>query len=129
MSAALRVLLVGHCVPDAYALKSAVRRALGEPEIFAVDSDAELARRLAGANLLLVNRVLDGNFPDDTGIELVGRLAASGVPAMLISNFPEAQSAAVAAGARPGFGKKDMNSERAAALLREAVKPARDDKP
>ncbi len=129
MSAGPRVLLVGHCVPDAYALKSAVRRALGELEIVSVDSDAELARRLAGANLLLVNRVLDGDFPDDTGIELVARLASSGVPAMLVSNFPDAQAAAVAAGARPGFGKKDMNSERTAAILREAVKPARDDKP
>lgn len=121
MSAAPRVLLVGHCTPDAYALKSAVRRALGEPEIIGVNDDADLADKLRGANLLLVNRALDGDFPDETGVELIARVASSGIPAILVSNFADAQAAAAAAGARRGFGKKDMNSQHAATLLRAAL--------
>jgi len=114
------VLLVGHCGPDAYALKSAVRRALGAAEVVMVNDDGALHGAMVGAGLLLVNRALDGEFPDPTGVELIARFAPSGVPIMLISNFAESQAAAVAAGARPGFGKKDMNSEKAAALIRGA---------
>jgi len=125
MTAAPRVLLVGHCTPDAYALKSAVRRALGEPEVIAVNDDADLAAKLRVASLLLVNRALDGDFPDDTGVELIARVASSGIPAMLVSNFADAQAAALAAGARSGFGKKDLNSEKAAALIRSAIASAK----
>ncbi len=121
MSKKPTVLLVGHCRPDAFALQSAVRRALGEADIAHVNSDKELEARAPGAALLLVNRALDGDFPDATGVELIARLAARGVPALLVSNFPEAQAAAEAAGARPGFGKKDLNSERAASLIRAAA--------
>lgn len=119
-----RVVLVGHCALDSHSLRSAVRRALGDPEIVGASSDAELRERLAGASLLLVNRALDGDFPDKTGVELIARLAPSGVPAMLVSNFADAQAAATAAGGRPGFGKKDMNSEHAASLMRAAIGPA-----
>jgi len=115
------VLLVGHCRPDAFALKSAVRRALGEAEVVVVNSEEELASTLRGAALLLVNRALDGEFPDKTGVELIARNAANGVPAMLVSNFPDAQHAAEAAGARAGFGKRDLNSEQAAARMRAAI--------
>jgi hypothetical protein len=77
------------------------------------------------ADLLLVNRALDGDFAEPDGIALIRRLAASRegpAPAlMLISNYPEAQAQAVAAGAVAGFGKKELNTPRAAGCLRAAV--------
>jgi hypothetical protein len=40
---------------------------------------------------------------------------------MLVSNFPEAQAAALAAGALPGFGKKALGSATTPPLLRQAA--------
>jgi hypothetical protein len=83
------------------------------------DLEAELSR----ASVLLVNRVLDGDFGTSSGIELIARLAkAENRPAMLlISNYPEAQQQAIAAGALPGFGKAELYNPRTAELLREAA--------
>ena len=41
--------------------------------------------------------------------------------AMLISNYPDAQAAAVAEGALPGFGKRELGSLRVAELIRGAL--------
>ena len=38
-----------------------------------------------------------------------------------ISNYPEAQAEAVAAGALPGFGKAELHDPRTAELLRSAA--------
>ena len=91
-------------------------------EVEFISDDHDLSARLPGAALLLVNRVLDGEFPDPGGVELIARTARAGVPAILISNFPDAQAAAQAAGARPGFGKNAMNSEQAGEMIRAAAK-------
>jgi hypothetical protein len=40
---------------------------------------------------------------------------------MLVSNYPDAQAAAVAAGALPGFGKREIGQPRVAQLIREAL--------
>ena len=40
---------------------------------------------------------------------------------MLVSNYPDAQAEAIAAGALPGFGKRELGSERVTKLLREAL--------
>lgn len=117
------IVLVGHCGPDAWALKSAVSRAVaGASVVFANDAEA-LAKHLPGADLLLVNRVLDGEFDVQSGIDLIRALSQSpGSPrCMLISNFAEAQAGAQEAGALPGFGKTEMNSDLAAERLRVAV--------
>jgi len=109
-------------------LRSAVGRTiLGVQVVFANDARAVEAE-FESADLLLVNRVLDGEFESTGGVELVRSLAARAkatdqrVPAlMLVSNFADAQEEAVAAGARPGFGKKEMNSERVRELIRAAL--------
>lgn len=121
-AAGKRVVLVGHCGPDSFALRSAIRSALPGAEVeFANDPEA-LETELGRADLLLVNRVLDGRFPTHGGIELIQNLAAGERPvAMLISNFPEAQAAAEAVGAAPGFGKAEMYTEQTRQRLREAV--------
>ena len=110
-----RIILVGHCGPDAYALRSAVSRmADGASVQFAADEQA-LQAEIPRADLLLINRLLDGDYARSTGLELIRDIAASDTPdkpaMMLISNFADAQADAVSAGASPGFGKKDMYSE------------------
>ena len=40
---------------------------------------------------------------------------------MLISNYPEAQAEAAAAGAAPGFGKAEMNTGRARGAVLTAL--------
>jgi hypothetical protein len=42
---------------------------------------------------------------------------------MLVSNHPDAQTAAVAAGALPGFGKRQIGTPRVSEVLRQALAP------
>jgi len=117
------IVLVGHCLPDQFLLKNAIRRAVpGATVEHAGDMDT-LKPHLHNGSLLLINRALDGLFDAEDGIDLIRSLprGEKGPVAMLISNYPEAQAAAVAAGARQGFGKGGLYREQAAALLREAV--------
>jgi tRNA(Ile)-lysidine synthetase-like protein len=127
-----KVLLVGHCVPDSAMLTSMLRTACGnavEPVVVRVNDDSSLTREVTEASLLLVNRVLDGEFGSTDGIALIARFASARavpgasalIPAlMLVSNYPEAQAAAVKVGARPGFGK----AEAYAATTREKIAAA-----
>ena len=114
--------MVGHCGPDSYALRSAAGRAVPEASVdFVTDEQAAMVAAAAGA-LLLVNRVLDGEFEDDDGQALIQRLVGSGAKkVMLVSNLPDAQAAAAKAGALPGFGKSAMGSEETKRKLRAAV--------
>jgi two-component system chemotaxis response regulator CheY len=76
--------------------------------------DDSLAALKAGQfDLVLVNRKLDQDYSD--GLEIIQAIKAdpqlSAVPVMLITNFPQYQEQAVAAGALPGFGKKELYTE------------------
>ena len=106
-----RVILVGHCTPDEWMLRSAVKRAVPGAEIAAVTHDDDLAGHTTAEALLLVNRVLDGVFTDGGGLEMIQRLAAmDDAPAMLlVSDIEDAQRQADVHGARPGFGKTAIN--------------------
>ena len=72
---------------------------------------------------MLVNRKLDIDYSD--GLEVIRQIKSdptiSGVPVMLVTNYPEHQDAAIAAGAIRGFGKleydKPETRERLAAVL------------
>ena len=120
----MKVLLVGHCLPDRVALSRAVRRALPEAAADGVNSDRALQKALGSASLLLVNRALDGRFSDDDGVALIVRLVGAGAPPMmLISDHADAQAAAVAAGALEGFGKAALRGESTAQRLRAAAGP------
>ena len=74
-------------------------------------------------DLVLVNRVLD--LDESSGLDLIRTLMGDGdlgdVPVMLVSNYPDAQDAAVELGASRGFGKADlqtpMTHDRLSALL------------
>lgn len=108
-----RILLVGHCRPDACALRSALSSLAPGARVEFVNDAATLAREATAADLLLINRVLDGEFDSDGGIELLRALdaAGDGPVLMLVSDRPEAQAEAQDAGAAPGFGKREMWAE------------------
>lgn len=112
--AAARIVLVGHCGPDSYTLRSAVQRMVPGSVVEFANDEESLRAEIARADLLLVNRVLEGDYTLGMGVELVREVRSGGAArsaVMLVSNFADAQAEAEAAGAAPGFGKRDMSSE------------------
>ena len=83
--------------------------------------DALRAMRQRRYDLVLVNRVIFADGGD--GLELIRQVrqdpALADVPMMLVSNYPEAQAEAVAAGARPGFGKAGLHQKATTERLAE----------
>jgi hypothetical protein len=119
-----KVVLVGHCGPDSSYLRIAVSKAGRDVKVLSADDAEELKRLLDdGVDLLLLNRQLDFGFDEHEGIALIRgiRMKYPSVKTMLVSNYPEAQEAAVKAGALPGFGKRDVSTPRVPALIRSAL--------
>lgn len=128
---AKRIALIGHCGPDSSYLRLAVSRAARDVQVVAADDAAELEQIVReGVDLLLFNRVLDYGFEESEGVAVIRKLRQSHptLRMMLVSNYPEAQAEAVAAGALPGFGKREMGSPRVSGLIREALQPERAEK-
>ena len=76
------------------------------------------------ADLMLVNRKLDGDFDTGSGLDLIRELMAlprRRAVIMLVSNHADAQSQAEALGAAPGFGKAKAGTPEAAQRMRTAV--------
>src|SRR5688572_25156847 len=119
-----RIALVGHCGPDSSYLRITVGKVGRDVQVLSADDDAELKQLLDdGVDLLLLNRQLEFGFDEREGVALIEKLrqAYPKVKTMLVSNYPEAQEAAVRAGALPGFGKRELGSQRVPQLLREAL--------
>lgn len=114
-----KVALVGHCGPDSFLLVHAIRSAVPGVEVIKNTEEKDLWG--SGAELLLVNRVLDGFYDDEKGLRIIEEAASKGVPAMIISNYQEAQDAALAAGGVTGFGKTDVRSDKARIAIRTAL--------
>jgi len=119
-----RVLDVGQCGPDHSTIRSYLTRNFDCEVVQVDDAAGALAALEAGAfDLVLVNRKLDMDYSD--GIEVIRQLksnpTAAKVPVMLVTNYPEHQESAIAAGAIRGFGKLDFGKpetrERVAAAL------------
>lgn len=115
-----QVVLVGHCVPDEWMLRTAVQRALPEVVIVAANDDAGIDEHMTAGSLLLVNRVLDGDFANTSGLDVIDRASKHGAKAMLVSNFQDAQSTARASGAHEGFGKSEVNHPKTMELVKAA---------
>ncbi|HET6248440.1 MAG TPA: hypothetical protein VFE47_12130 [Tepidisphaeraceae bacterium] len=118
------IALVGHCGPDSAYLRMTVGAIERGSQVMSADDDHALKRILDnGVDLLLFNRVLDYGFEEQEGIAMIRKLRHSypNVRMMLVSNYPEAQAAAVAAGALPGFGKRDLGSARVKEMLKAAI--------
>ena len=119
-----KVVLVGHCGPDSSYLRMAVQKAASDVVVTMADDDRDLQKLIsAGVDLLLINRTLDYGFSAEGGAELIKHLRSTdpNIRAMLVSNYPEAQAEAVAAGALPGFGKREIGSPRVGQVIREAI--------
>jgi two-component system, chemotaxis family, chemotaxis protein CheY len=122
---AKKVLLIGHCGPDSTYLRLAIRAVDPQAVIVSADTEDDLAAALGtGVDLLLANRVLDTEFSGSAaGVDLIRRVHAAhpSVACMLISNHADAQAAATAVGAIPGFGKRDIGSPAAKTALKTAL--------
>ena len=123
MAESTTFVLVGHCGPDAHLLKAAVSRAVPGSIIAVANDQRSLQPHLHRGAVLLVNRALDGSFDATDGVVLIERLMkGDDLPAtMLVSNFADAQEKAVAAGAKPGFGKSAVYKESTKTLVRSAA--------
>ena len=117
------VVLVGHCFPDRFMIKSAIKRAVPGSSLETVNDEKGLEPFQNGSTVLLVNRELDGTFDTDSGIELIERVMQGDDPpvTILISNYEDAQTHAEAAGANPGFGKSDLYEARTVEILQMAA--------
>src|ERR1700678_66268 len=126
---AKRVLSVGQCMADRGSLTRTLSRSFGA-EVVSVDTAAEAVARLrpGGFDLVLVNRLFD--VDGDSGVDFIRLLrsdeALRTIPIMLVSNYPDAQAQASAAGALPGFGKGALGQpqmlERVAAVLEKKTR-------
>jgi CheY-like chemotaxis protein len=121
-----RVLDIGNCSMDHGAISGMLRKQFGAEVVQCHGPDDSLATLKQGKfDLVLVNRKLDQDYSD--GLDIVQAIKAdpqlADTPVMLITNFPQYQEQAVAAGALPGFGKKQLydetTQERLSALLKE----------
>lgn len=120
-----KILMVGHCRPDEFAMRMALRRFAPGAEFVGARTDADFAAH-ADADAFLVNRVLDGRFSNDSGLDLLAAMDPDArARAALVSNFDDAQAQAEKLGALPGFGKSEMHGRRAQACL-EALLGARE---
>jgi hypothetical protein len=118
------IVLVGHCGPDSSFLRMAVSSADRTAQVVMADDPAELNQALkTGAGLILFNRELGYGFDGQMGVDLIKHLRQTHphVKTMLVSNYPDAQAAAVANGALPGFGKREIGSPRVPQLIRDAL--------
>lgn len=119
-----RVLDIGNCSVDFGAISGMLRKQFAAEVVQCHGPDDSLdALRHGQFDLVLVNRKLDQDYSD--GLDIIHAIKAdpelAAVPVMLITNYAEYQEQAVAAGALPGFGKKqlydDATQERLAKLL------------
>lgn len=118
------VALVGHCGPDSSYLRMAVSSADRAIQVVMADDTDELNALLGrGVDLILFNRELGWGFTQSMGVDVIAGLKKTHpqVKTMLVSNYPDAQAAALAAGAEPGFGKREIGSKRVTQVIRAAL--------
>jgi DNA-binding NarL/FixJ family response regulator len=119
------VVLAGHCGPDSAYLKLTVKKAIGDVHIVSADDSRELTAALEKGepDLILFNRELGYGFDPAMGADMIAVLRRThpNLKMILVSNFEEAQRAAVAAGALPGFGKRELGTPRVVQVLRGAL--------
>ncbi len=108
-----QVLNVGQCDYDHQNIATFIARNFDASVSAACTADQALqSTRSNSYDLILINRVLDGD--GSSGIDLIQQLkddpGTRSVPAMLVSNYSDAQAAAIEVGAVPGFGKSTMDT-------------------
>jgi len=106
-----RVLDVGNCDVDHDAIRAMLEKSFAAEVTQAHGPDDALALlRNRPFDLVLVNRKLDQDYSD--GLAIIEQVKADAqlakTPCMLVTNYPDQQQLAVAAGAEYGFGKKSL---------------------
>lgn len=120
VSMSKRVLSIGQCGPDHAALAGFIQSRF-DAIVEAADHYPDAARKLAQGDyaLVLVNRKLDVDYSD--GVDVIQRLktdsASAETPVMLVTNYADHQATAQAIGAELGFGKLELDDERAGKRL------------
>jgi CheY-like chemotaxis protein len=107
-----RVLDVGQCSPDHATIHRFLTKHFDVEIVQAHTANDTIAHLKSGDfDLVLVNRKLDQDYSD--GIEIVRLIksdpALAELAVMLVTNLPEHQDAAEAAGALRGFGKLEYD--------------------
>lgn len=119
-----RVLDVGQCNPDHASLTRFLTGHFDvEIERTALADETLERLRNEAFDLVLINRKLDADYSD--GMEILRSIKQDeklkSLPVILVSNYADAQAAAIAAGAEPGFGKAELSDpatvEKVAAVL------------
>jgi DNA-binding NtrC family response regulator len=116
------VLSIGQCGYDDSRIGQVVRSALGASlDRASSPEDAQGKMQAKKYDLVLVNRVFDAGT--GMGVDFIGQMKKSGetTPMMLVSDYADAQAAAMANGAVPGFGKSAIASPEVGNLLRATV--------
>ncbi len=122
---AYKILDVGQCDADNYRIS----------EVLTDHFDVEMARACSheqaidlasqtAFDLILINRLYDRDGSE--GLKTLKALKSNdltaNIPVMLVSNFPDAQNAALEAGAVPGFGKASLANPSTIELLSQYLK-------
>lgn len=115
-----QVLDVGQCDFDHETISRMLSEEFGAgAKRAATYEEAVRAVRAGHYDLVLVNRVLDADGA--SGLDLMQRLLSNEItrttPTMLVSNYADAQDAAVALGATRGFGKNTLTNPETRDLL------------
>jgi two-component system, chemotaxis family, chemotaxis protein CheY len=115
-----RVLSIGQCGFDESAIVSFFHKIAPEVTVIQAHTIAESLTALNQAEyqLVLVNRIFDRT--GEEGLTLLKQVQSQikdGLRLLLVSNLPDAQSAALALGALPGFGKAQLNQQATAQLV------------
>lgn len=121
-----RILSVGQCSFDHGSIVRHLGKSYGAEVAGAnTASEALVTLRAGDFDLVLVNRVLDGD--GSPGLALIRAIKAepelSSLPVMLVSNFEDAQVEAQSVGALQGFGKADLRQGGVAALDAVLARP------
>ena len=115
-----RVVDVGNCDPDHSMIKRLLEQHFAAEVVRAHSRDGALTElRQQPFDLVLVNRLMDAD--GSPGMQLIESIqhdkSLSAVPVLMITNFPDHQQAAIAAGAVPGFGKAALGDPQTLTLL------------
>lgn len=119
-----KVLNVGHCDYDHGNIRSLLTDHFdAEIQLARSRREAIESAQLGDWDLILVNRIFEED--GDSGLELIKVLKADpvtrSVPVMLVSNFADAQRAAIESGALPGFGKATLKTSATLEELRKVL--------
>jgi CheY-like chemotaxis protein len=119
-----RVLDIGNCSHDHGLISGMLKKQFAAEVVQCHGSEDGLdALRHGKFDLVLVNRQLDQDY--SPGLDIIQTIKAdpqlSAIPVMMVTNYAEHQAVAVAAGALPGFGKRELYTEQTQQRLGEIL--------